>query len=305
MIDDLRLHPNGARGPRAGGDHVLYWMQSSLRADDNHALDFAVHQANRLGLPVLVYHRLGHDYPWASDRFHTFILESAADLHWTFGQRGIQYAFHLERDGGEAEGRDSRGEQTPLVALARRAAVVVTDYFPTSVIPRRTRTLRRQVETPVVAVDSATVLPVRYHHREYPTAPPFRARLEQALPSFTHRSPGVEPRVRSVVDLPFEATLPERTRIPTLVGSCEIDHTVTPVPGTPGGARAARRRLARFLEYGLPRYAEDRADPNADATSGLSPYLHFGNISPREVLLRAQEAGPAVQVARFRDELLT
>jgi hypothetical protein len=34
MIDDLRIHAHGERGPRAGGDHVLYWMQSSLRAHD-------------------------------------------------------------------------------------------------------------------------------------------------------------------------------------------------------------------------------------------------------------------------------
>ena len=37
----------------------------------------------------------------------------------------------------------------------------------------------------------------------------------------------------------------------------------------------------------------------------LSPYLHFGNISPQEVLLRAREAGSAAQFAKFQDELLT
>ena len=63
MIDDLRIHAAGEVGPRSGGDHVLYWMQSTFRARDNHALEFAVEQANALGLPVLVYHGLGHDYP--------------------------------------------------------------------------------------------------------------------------------------------------------------------------------------------------------------------------------------------------
>lgn len=37
----------------------------------------------------------------------------------------------------------------------------------------------------------------------------------------------------------------------------------------------------------------------------LSPYLHFGNISPHEVLLKAREAGPAAQFDKFQDELLT
>ena len=298
MIDDLRIHAHGERGPRAGGDHVLYWMQSSLRAEDNHALAFAVEQSNRLRLPLLIYHRLRHDYPWASDRLHAFILESAADLHGAFSERGMQYAFHLERD-------RPAGEPPPLVALGRRAAVVVTDYFPTFVVPRQTRTLSRQVETPVVAVDSATVVPMRYHEREYSNAQSFRARLDNAPLDFHSPSAAPEPRVRRTVDLPFEPTVPERRRIRSRVAACDIDHTVAPVPNVPGGTRAARRRLQRFLVEGLPRYAEARADPNAGATSGLSPYLHFGNISPREVLAHAREAGAADQFARFRDEILT
>jgi deoxyribodipyrimidine photo-lyase len=77
------------------------------------------------------------------------------------------------------------------------------------------------------------------------------------------------------------------------------------VPGTPGGPRAARLRLGRFLEHGLRQYTEKRSDPHAGATSGLSPYLHYGNISPHEVVLRVRDAGPAEQVAKFQDEILT
>jgi deoxyribodipyrimidine photo-lyase len=105
------------------------------------------------------------------------------------------------------------------------------------------------------------------------------------------------------VDLPFEPTVPDDD-IADLVAACAIDHTVLPseIRGGPG---AAERQLDRFITSGLPRYGDERSDPNADATSGLSPYLHFGNLSPIEVLLRAREAGPATQVARFQDELLT
>lgn len=305
MIDDLRIHARGERGPRAGGDHVLYWMQSALRAEDNHALTFAASQANQLRLPLLIYHRLGADHPWASDRFHTFVLQSAADLHATFRARGMQYALHVEPDGREADARAARGEPSPLVALARRAAIVVTDYFPTFVVPRATRALRREVETPVVAVDSATVVPVRYHDRAYPTPPPFRARQRKAVDHYLALSSAPEPKARARVDLPFEPTVPTSDRIPALVAACGIDHTVGAVPAIAGGTRAARQCLERFLVEGLPRYRDERGDPNAGATSGLSPYLHFGNVSPREVLLRVRGSGPPDQVAGFEDELLT
>ena len=52
MTDDLRIHPAREPGPRTG-DFVLYWMQGiAMRARQNPALDFAVEQANLLGLPI-------------------------------------------------------------------------------------------------------------------------------------------------------------------------------------------------------------------------------------------------------------
>jgi deoxyribodipyrimidine photo-lyase len=74
---------------------------------------------------------LRHDYPWASDRLHTFILESAADLYPDLERRGIQYAFYLDTG---TDGETRRG-RSPLVRLAERAALVVTDFFPTFIMP--------------------------------------------------------------------------------------------------------------------------------------------------------------------------
>jgi len=304
VIDTLRIHAAGEPAPRHGGGHVLYWMQSTFRARENHALDFAIEQANALRLPLVVYHGLRHDYPWASDRFHTFLLETAADLYAELGALGIQYAFYLERDGDDAAVRRAVGRPSPLVELADRAALVVTDYFPTFLAPRQTRALRRKVETPVVAVDSATVVPIRYHERAHSTAAAFRRRVMAALPGFLERPNGVELEVRRPVALEFEPTRPDGD-IPALVAACDIDHSVGPAPEIRGGPQAARERLDRFLETGLPRYAADRGDPNAAGTSRLSPYLHFGNISPAEVVRRVREAGPADAAATFVDELIT
>jgi deoxyribodipyrimidine photo-lyase len=314
VTDDLRIHAGREPGPRPGGELVLYWIQTTHRAHDNPALDFAVEQANALGLPLLVYHGLRPDYPWASDRLHTFILESVADLYWEFEARGIQYAFYLER-------ARTPGAASPLVALADRAAVVVTDWFPTFIVPRQVRALRELTETPVIAVDGCTIVPLRYHEKEYVSAAAFRPRIMAALPHFLDRGPELEPRVRRRVELPFEPTVPSPeppgvtpsdargpnpgTSIPRLVASCDIDHSVPPSPLLRGGPAAARERLRRFLASGLPRYAEERGDPNAGATSMLSPYLHFGNLSAREVLVAAREAGPAVHYAKYEDELVT
>jgi deoxyribodipyrimidine photo-lyase len=191
-------------------------MQTTMRAHDNFALNFAIERANELNLPVQVYHGLRHDYPWASDRIHTWILESVVDLYADFEARGINYSFwldesrgaHTEWPAGNRKTGDGRGETgdarptlaslppspvsrppspfsrlpppSPLVALARRAALVVTDYFPTFIVPRQIRGLRAKVETPVVAVDSATVVPMRYLEKEYSTARAIRRRADRA-----------------------------------------------------------------------------------------------------------------------------
>jgi deoxyribodipyrimidine photo-lyase len=304
-VHDLRIHAAQEPSPRTDGELILYWMQTTQRVQQNFALEFAIDQANRLRLPVLVYHGLRHDYPWASDRIHSFILETVVDLYRDFEARGIQYAFYLERTGDDAEARRGAGRPSPLVALAKRAALVVTDFFPTFIVPRQIKALRTKVDTPVLAVDSSTVVPTKWFDREHATAAGFRPRLMAALPEFLRPFEGGEPKLRRRVEIPFEPVRPTLDGIPALVASCDVDHTVPPARALRGGAAAAGRRLAYFVENGLPRYEEDRADPNEDATSMLSPYLHFGNISPQEVLLQAREAGSAAQFAKFQDELLT
>lgn len=54
------------------------------------------------------------------------------------------------------------------------------------------------------------------------------------------------------------------------------------------GENAAQKRLAEFLESGLQNYEEDRNFPDKKNVSRLSPYLHFGEISPRQIWFAVQ-----------------
>ena len=49
------------------------------------------------------------------------------------------------------------------------------------------------------------------------------------------------------------------------------------------GERGARDQLQEFLEAGLDGYAQLRDVPSSPSTSLLSPYLRFGEISPRQI----------------------
>jgi deoxyribodipyrimidine photo-lyase len=69
---------------------------------------------------------------------------------------------------------------------------------------------------------------------------------------------------------------------PGKLADLPIDHSVSVAP-TRGGSVAAGRALQAFVDRKLTGYIEFANHPDEDATSGLSPYLHFGHISAHEV----------------------
>ncbi len=288
--------------PNRRGDFVLYWMQIERRAEDHDALNFAVDQANRLNLPLLAYEGLRHDYPHASDRIHSFVLENARGLRKRLRERGIGHAFYLERDAAD---------RRPIVRdLLKRAALVVTDDFPAFIVPGQNRALACLAEAakvPAYAVDSRGVVPLaEFPRREY-AARTIRPKLHRLLPYYL--APREDPRPRRSglrIDPGFrEETW--REPVAAKVASCAVDHGVPPVPHRfPGGREAARAKLRRFLEDGLDRYDAQSNDPARGATSELSPYLHFGMIGAREVALAVRSARPTADrnAAAFLEQLI-
>src|SRR5690349_6682330 len=101
--------------PEQPGDYVLYWMQNSQRAEFNPALEAAIVEANRLGLPVLVGFGLTQDYPEANARHYAFMLEGLAETEAALRRRGIAF---VARCGSPDE---------VILGLAPRAALIVCD----------------------------------------------------------------------------------------------------------------------------------------------------------------------------------
>ena len=284
-------------GPTTGG-FVLVWMRTAVRAHDNPALDAAILAGTQLGLPVFVYHALSERYPYASDRHHRFILEGARDVALQLAERGLGTAFHLERPG-------HRGPH--LRTLARRAALVVTEDLPVPPLTGWTAALRDAVDTPIWAVDTACVLPMQLVDRSFMRAYAFRdtfkaeraLRLRRRWMDAPVSGPPFVP-----ADLPFEPVDLQSARLADLIASCEIDHTVAPVPHTRGGTAAGRARWEAFCDGGgLDRYASTRNAAQKDGTSRMSAYLHYGMVSPFRLAAECASRGGR-GAAKFLDELL-
>jgi deoxyribodipyrimidine photo-lyase len=291
------LGPELERGPRvwAGndapvardGDFVLYWMIATRRTSWSFAVDRAVAWARRLDRPLVVLEALRVDYPWASDRLHRFVIDGMRDQAEALARSDVLYHPYVEPKKGAGEGL--------LKALAERACVIVTDHFPAFFLPRMVAAAAERMPVRLERVDSNGLMPLSAHEKDFGTAAAFRRHAQSILPRWLDEPPVKTPLARRRVPKPRGDLLgrlgprwPAAGRA-LLEGDAEalarlpIDHAV-PVAPFRGGERAARRRLRRFVREKVPRYAEQHADPDADATSHLSPYLHFGHVSAHEIV---------------------
>ncbi|MEV0848230.1 deoxyribodipyrimidine photo-lyase [Streptomyces sp. NPDC049954] len=100
-----------------------------------------------------------------------------------------------------------------------------------------------------------------------------------------------EQSLRTPLGAPRSVTVPRSVRSEPLPRRGEVAGVS---PGlAPGGESEARSRLASWRRSGLDAYEERHDDMAGDATSRLSPYLHFGAVSAAECVARARAAGGA------------
>lgn len=286
-VPAIRILPANDRPVRPDGTFVLYWMTSARRTSYNFGLERAAEWARALGLPLVVLEALRVGYEYASDRLHAFVLQGMASNAQRLSERGVVVHSYVERAKDEGKGL--------VAALARHAAVVVTDDYPAFFLPRMIASAALQIPVRFEQVDSNGLVPMRATDQVFTTAFSFRAWLQKNIvPHLRHRP--VEDPLASGLPiarpglLPVEiakrwpAATPELLAgTPSALAALPIDHHVPVVSRIVGGEMAGRTVLERFLKDALSRYVTDRNDPDAHATSGLSPYLHFGHIGSHEV----------------------
>ena len=293
MTDQPRVIVVNDRPVREDGRYVLYWMQHSQRAHENPALERAVSHANDLDLPLLVLFVVDPSYPEANARHYTFMLEGLKETMADIRSRGAHMALRL-------------GHPPDVAAeVARDAAVVVTDRGYLRHLAEWRIALGKAAPCTVETVEGDVLVPVEEASQKRETAArTIRPKLMRAASEYAER--------------PTESRLARRARglksdddvelgsIPRFIEMLGCDTSVGPVDGWKGGTKAARARLKAFVEDGLAAYGEGRADIVDRNVSGLSPYVHFGQISPVEIALAVRDArGPDDETRRvYLEELI-
>ena len=283
-IEATRIKPlNASDIPK--GDYVLYWMQQSQRAAYNHALEYAVRQANKLDRMLLVGFGLSDDYPEANLRHYTFMLEGLKETSAALASRGIKMVL--------------RRGHPPDVALnlGRRASMIVCDrgYL------RHQRAWRHQVakhaDCPVIQVESDVVVPVEVvsDKAEY-AARTIRPKIHRYLATYltglrqnSVKYPSVGLKIKGI----------DLDNVEKLLQNLNIDRSVPPVSILfKGGTSRAVRRFDGFIRRRLEYYDQHSNQPQTDDISHMSPYLHFGQISPLHLALKINRALDSLKDAK-------
>ena len=288
------------RAVRLKSRYVLCWLQQNIRAADNPVIDAAIATGNKLKLPVVVYHGLGQRYPQANDRLHKFIIEASRSLAPAVERRGLRCLNYIERPG--------KFEKGLVYRLGAEAAAVFTDDVPAFVARRQAETVAAKIDVAFFAVDASCIVPMN----EFPfktEANAFFRRAhtplrEQYLRAKTELAPET---ARYDEDFDFAPDELAQLDIQQLIAECEIDHTVQPATSFDGSREAALKQLQWACEKVLPVYEKVRSNPaHPLSATRLSPYLHFGVLSAREVIWEFEKHATAKQKNwRIADEIMS
>jgi len=285
-VSALRVRDVNGAAVRGTGEYILYWMIANRRLNYNFALDRALEYCRELGKPLLILEALRCAYPWASERLHRFVIDGMADNAATCAAWRVAYYPYVEPDAGAGRGS--------LEAFASRACVVVTDDFPCFFLPRMVEAAGRKLCVKLEAIDANGLLPLRATARVFARAFDFRRYLQNSLGPHLLEFPAADALRKAKFTTPSAIPPQISSRWPQaseelLAGKdgalrgLPIDHAVQ-TAHLRGGQTAARSRMKEFLARKLGGYGEHRSEPEADFSSGLSPYLHFGFVSVHEVL---------------------
>ncbi len=274
--------------PAATGNCVVYWMQQSQRVEYNHALACAIELANERRIPLLVFFALTDNFPGANLRHYHFMLGGLAETSRALEKRGIRM---VVRKTDPAAG---------ITDFAVNAAIVVTDCGYLRIQKEWRRRAAQLLHCPLIQVESDVIVPVTEASpgEEYAAAT-IRSKLHRHLNEFftDFKTPHIKKDSATYKNDGIDLCDTEK-----LCRSLAIDMSVAPVHWMQPGEAAAGKMLDAFIATRLDHFRDLRNDPSRNCLSNMSPYLHFGQISPQKIAHRVVESlSPSTEA--FLEEL--
>ncbi|XP_053403351.1 deoxyribodipyrimidine photo-lyase-like [Mercenaria mercenaria] len=255
---------------------VLYWMSRDQRVQDNWAFLYAQKLALKLEVPLHVCFCLVPKFLEATIRHFTFMLEGLKEVEKECKELGI--SFHLLI--GHAK------DVLPSFVTEHSIGGLVTDFSPLRVprgwVEEVVKVLPKDIA--FCQVDAHNLVPCweASPKLEY-GARTIRNKIHNQLSGFLTEYPPVckhkyRPKLES---MPIDWD--------SAYASLEVNQTVGPVDWAKPGTSAGLQMLESFCKERLRYFGSERNNPNKNALSNLSPWIHFGQISVQRCILMVRQ----------------
>ena len=282
----IRLLQNGkeTNGP------VVYWMSRDQRVHDNWALLFAQEIAIKKNLPLIVVFNLVSDFLEATIRQYAFMLKGLQEVEIKLKEFGIP--FYLLQGKPEIE----------IAKFIKKinGSILISDFDPLRIKRIWKREVAKKIEIPFYEVDAHNIVPcLTASQKTEFGAYTIRPKIHKLLPEFLDEFPMLMKMKK------YASLTSDKIDWKTIISSLKVDRQIKEVDWLKPGELEASLLLKDFLENKLEQYADDKNDPNKNALSNLSPYLHFGQISAQRVALTTQQLYTSSKSAEiFLEELI-
>ncbi|HHT11104.1 MAG TPA: deoxyribodipyrimidine photo-lyase [Atribacter sp.] len=287
------MNPKRVRVLQNGLDRtgpVVYWMSRDQRVEDNWALIYGLEYADRKKVPFGVIFCLVNDFLGATRRQYDFMLKGLQQVHEELLRYKIPF-FYL---------KGNPSLVLPDFIKTNKISLLITDFDPLRMKRQWKAQLMEKSPVEIREVDAHNIVPVwiASSKQEY-GAYTIRPKISRLLPEFLDEYPLIQ------MNSSHQSWQGDSINWGDLFGNCPGDSSLPPITQFIPGSRSALRQLQQFLKEKMDFYDNQRNDPNANAQSNLSPFLHFGQISAQRIALEVQKASIAKdKKAAFLEEVV-
>ncbi len=288
----MRVNPKRTRQLQQGrdpGGPVVYWMSRDQRMDDNWALIHAQDLALEKHRPLRVVFCLVRGFLEAGPRQYDFMLKGIAECS------SLAAALNIPFDLIQGEPESA----LPRYLTQSRACCLVMDFDPLKIKKKWQAGVLEHSDIPACVVDAHNIVPCweASEKQEYAARtirPKIHRRLEEFLEPFPGLLPGSQAPANNALD-------PDK-----LLKDLKPGSGPPPVDWLMPGPGQALKTLDSFISQRLSGYSRDRNDPNRNALSCMSPYLHFGQICSQTIALKIRQESSASLESKdaFLEELI-
>jgi len=272
------------------GDSVLYVMSRDQRVQDNHALLSAQEYALKKKLPLAVIFCLREKSGYRAKEHYEWMIRGLKSIEKSLYAKNISFILLI----GDPY------ERVSGCIKHLNPDAIFFDFNPLKGPRNLSDKVASEHKLNVFVVDTHNIVPA------WQASPKQEYAARTLRPKIHHQLPGYLVEPNTLKNHPYDWS-------GTVMQISELQEKITAVlkklPSNgqknllnlyPSGEEESKKTLQDFINNRLIKYAELRNNPAENGLSGLSPYLHFGQISSLRVVLEASKAlaqRPELQVS--------